>query len=67
MKCHTVYLCMLIYARSFLAEYNRKSRADSLGLPAIKSKRTRSKLFQGFDETKGIIEGGFLELQGPAL
>lgn len=62
-----MHLRVSLSVRSVLAEYNRNSRDDRLGLPSVRAERIRSKLFHGFDEIKGLIDGGFLQLQGPAL
>lgn len=58
---------MLLSVRSLLAECNRKSRHDNLGLPSVNQRPERNKHFQGFDETEGGIGGGFQQLQGPAF
>lgn len=47
---------MLPSVRSFLAEYNRKSRDDSLGLPSVNQRRPAINFFKALMKPKEIQE-----------
>lgn len=47
---------MLLSVRSFLAEHNRKSRDDSLGLPSENQRRSEVNFFKALVKPKEIQE-----------